>query len=126
MKTEIYIRALPGEGDFDEETFLSSRSFDLFVVENPQSKDGAEELIEKYGLPGHACFRHGGWGVEYDGINALPDEEESHDDLYRMGYREVVDTLVTFEGECLGFNLHGDGEIVRPIKILKVKGEEKQ
>lgn len=113
----IYARCLPSDCTFNKEKFMNSRSFDEFVVEDPGSIEEAEELVEKYDLPGKAIKLDnsgvfgGLYGVMYDGVNALQEYDET---LQGHG------TIVIFEGEYIGDNLFKDGDVVKPKKIIKV------
>lgn len=113
----IYARCLPSGCEFDEYTFLKSKSFDEFVVECPENIDDAEELVEKYDLPGNATmlaspgYFGGVYGIEYEGVNALQTYDET-----LMGHGIIV----IFEGEYLGENLLKDGDVVKPTKVIEV------
>jgi len=113
----IYARAVDISGSFNEERFLDSRSVDEFVVEEPHSLEEAKELVEKYDLPGEATEYEGvfgaGYAVRYDGVNAV----QGYFDETNMGHQN---TIVIFEGKYLGENLQGDGDIIKPDKILEV------
>lgn len=107
----VYARCLPEGDKFNEDQFMKSRSFDYFVVEEPQTLEEAEELIELYDLPGEAEEREGKFGVRYSGVNATQNY-----DVFNQGHG----TIVLFEGKYEGDNLLKDGDVVKPIKVLKV------
>lgn len=107
----IYARCLPEGEEFNEDQFMKSRSFDYFVVEEPQTLEEAEELVEQYDLPGEAEEREGKYGVRYSGVNATQNY-----DIFNQGHGIIV----LFEGEYEGDNLLKDGDVVKPMKVIEV------
>lgn len=117
---KIYARSIGLVDKFDEKTFLNSKSYDEFVVESPKSLKDAQDLVEKYDLNGVAvrlkdeditAFFGGEYGVRYEGFNAL----QRYDEMMMPH-----NTIVVFEGKYLGSNLLGDGDIVKPIRVVEV------
>ena len=77
------------------------------------------DFLEQYDLPGEPYqlpesqrTTDEGWGIKYDGVNAL---EEYDDNL--MGH---TNHIIVFSGAEEGENLLKDGDIISPSKVLEV------
>lgn len=88
-------------------------------MDEPLTRADAQKLIDKYELPGEPYqlpqsqrMNEAGWGVRYEGVNAL----EEYDEVM-MGHSKYVSL---FKGDYVGENLHGDGSVVIPKKVLEV------
>ncbi len=118
VEDDVFVRGANFE-NFDEQRFLNSQSYDEFVVEEPRTESEAQDLIDQYDIPGEPYqlpesqrLTDEGWGVKYEGVNAL---QEYDDNL--MGH---TNHIVVFSGEEQGENLLKDGDIISPNKVLEV------
>jgi len=92
-----------------ENEWANTREEAEHIIEKHNKMDTEYEIIEldKSKLVGD----WGKFGVQYKGINALTD--------YDANLMDHNSYIYVFEGKNLGTNMVGDGDIIKPIRVLK-------
>lgn len=103
--------------DNEEDSKESGIIDELWEIHEVFCMEDAEDFVEEHELPGEAVEfeEEGEYGsnffVQYDGVNAL----QSFDEVMQ-GHGKII----IFEGTYQGDNLHGDGDVVKPKKVIEI------